>query len=125
MGQLLRLSNTIETDRDYDAGLQNVRSQRKAHWVETHAALALPLRQAAQDGSLARRRLQYRRVSRRRAGRPRVRSSNSRRGLCRPRSGRRARCPTRPWRLRPAPPRGGDGMRLRLEWIEGIPHILF
>ena len=36
------ISNTVETERDYDAGLQNVRSQRKAHAVETHAALALP-----------------------------------------------------------------------------------
>ena len=37
-----QLSNTVETDRDYNVGLQNVHSQRKAHSVETHAALALP-----------------------------------------------------------------------------------
>ena len=36
------ISNDVATDRDYDKGLRNVRSQRKAHWVETHAAIALP-----------------------------------------------------------------------------------
>ena len=36
------LSNDVATDRDYNEGLRNVRSQKKAHWVETHAAIALP-----------------------------------------------------------------------------------
>ena len=40
--KLAARANDVETDRDYNVGLRNVRSQRKAHWVETHAALALP-----------------------------------------------------------------------------------
>ena len=34
------IANDVDPRRDYNAGLQDVRSQRKAHWVETHAAVA-------------------------------------------------------------------------------------
>ena len=36
------LMNDVDTDRDYNRGLQDVRSQRKAHWIETHASIAMP-----------------------------------------------------------------------------------
>ena len=44
------LANDVETDRDYNVGLKDVRSQRKAHWVETHATVVVATSGAASSG---------------------------------------------------------------------------
>lgn len=45
------LANDIETERDYNAGLKDVHSQKKAHRVETHASVIAATSDAAVRGA--------------------------------------------------------------------------